>query len=311
MFGKIIEMIVFKRGLPSGKRILASGIFIFGLIVTLFLLNFFYPTSARIAWNKDDYQKSLDKLVEKESHFISDSLPYYQYKRQQDSIRSQLFDESDFGGNSTKTFDMGIKKIDSDKSTEQYYLIIGGYYAKDYFEFYSLHRRNYVEYSIFKEAEGSVRYGEMKKNEIKVKLEQVNDREWQINYPISKATYTIWQAIIVTLSFIFIGLLFMTIVGWPLHLLFLIAKGKAFSNKAILILYTIAYVLLFAGVFRAIVRLALHLYYKARVPYPVTFYYYDDIMSGWDFIMAGLIVLLFAKAFHRGYELQKEQELTI
>ncbi len=298
---------------PDSKKTFTSGLIIFILIVALLLLKFLYPTSSRIAWEKDNYQTRFDKLVEKESWSINDSLPHYQYKRLQDSIRRQLSEENipRGGSGSMSVFDVGVGKIEFQENKVKYYLTVGGYFAKDFFEFYSLHGKNYIEYSVFTKKENDFRVGDFKTAETKFELEQLDQNRWQINYPLSKTQYTVWQAIVIVLSFLAVGLLFMALIGLPLQLLFLIAKGKAFSDKVLIIFYTIASILLCSGIFLAIFRITLHLYYKAQVPYPVTFYYYDDIMNGWSLVIGGLIVLLFAKAFQRGYDLQQEQELTV
>jgi hypothetical protein len=97
----------------------------------------------------------------------------------------------------------------------------------------------------------------------------------------------------------------------PLRFLYLVSKGETFTDEAIGSLHMISWFLLLSGFLYGFNRVVLHLIFMNRVPEPVTFSYYDTLMSGWKFIMAGLIILLLAKAFLKGSQLQKEQELTV
>ena len=307
------KMVFFKkRALLFGKRIFTSRIIIFLVLITLLLLKFFYPTSSRISWNKKDAQSRLEELVDKESVSINDSLPHYQFKRKQDSILAEVSADNFPAGSGMKIFNLGIYDLITKKGERKYYLIVGGYFAKNFFSFYSLHETNFIEYEIpTKTNDAEVQSIETRTIKTNLKLEQLNEREWQIGYPVSRIGYNIGRVVIVVLMIIFFALFFFGIIGMPLKLLFLIAKGKAFSGEAIERFHTIAAILLISGIFLAIIMLALHLFYKAQMPYPVSFYFFDDIMSGWGLVVWGLIVLLFAKAFQHGYELQQEQELTV
>ena len=304
-------MFSYKKWLPVGTRTSSSGIIIFTILVILVTLKIFYPSASRIASFEGDSQREFDKLVEKESSSIDDSLPHYLYKQRQDSIRHELSKYS-LGGNSWHAFDLGVEKLESEKGQKRYYFQIGGYYIKEGFsDFYSLRGKNYIQYTVFTKEEDDVKFGYARTFETDLKLEQRDEREWKVSYPVSKTGYTVWQAILIVLTIIILVLFFGAIIGLPLQLLSLIAQGRAFSEKVIAILYTQARILILAGVLRALLRISLHLYYKAQIPPSVTFYYYDDIMSGWGLIVGGLVALLFAKAFRKGYELEQEQELTV
>lgn len=265
-----------------------------------------------MSWEQQNSQTRFDKLVEKESLLLNDSLPHYQYKKQQDSIRRRLSEENFRVGSSMKVLDVGIEKSQIEKNELRYCVTVGGYFAKDYLAFYSLHGKNYLEYdSAVKTGDPQVQSIETKKIETKLGIEQLDREEWQIHYPVSKTTYTIWQAVIILLNCFAIGLLLFGITFLFIRLLFLIAKGKAFSDEVLRLFYTGAGIFFLAGFIKSGLLIGLHLYYKTQMPYPVTFYFYDDIMSGVKFIIIGLITLLFAKAFQRGRELQQEQDLTV
>lgn len=305
-------MLSFKKRLSLCKGTFTSGIVIFTMIIVLLLLKTFYPSASQIASFRGDSQTEFDKLVEKESSSINDSLPHYLFKQKQDSVRRELFDDYTPSGSSWSAGGLGVEKLEPKKGENKYYLLVDGYFVeRSFWDFYSLHGKNYLEYAVYTKEKDYEQSGDLHTIETNLRIKQLNEKEWQISYPQSKTRYTIWEAIVIVLSFIMIGIFFIAIVGLPIQFLSLIAQGKAFSEKVIVILNTIAAILIFGGILRAILRVSLHLYYKAQMPPSITFYYYDDFMSGWGLIVGGLIALLVATAFKRGYELQQEQELTV
>jgi hypothetical protein len=298
----------------DNKRTLTSGVIIFAVIIVLSLLNFFYPTSSRIAWGKTDSQIQIDKLVDRESTAINDSLPFYQYKRLRDSIKADISEDFFTGlyGSGQSVFNFGTREFKIHNGNTKYYLAVSGYFAKTLFDFYRLHGQNYIEYGIHsKTYDNGTEVSDPKTDTTTLILEQQNDREWQILYPISKTANMVITLIIYTLMFIGFAILYYGILVQPLKILFLIAKGEAFSEEAIARFYNLFYVLLYAGVVISVLRIAFHLYFRTHLPYPLTFYYYDDVMSGSTSFIAALVVLLIAKAFQSGHRLQLEQDLTV
>lgn len=294
------------------KRIISSGVITFILIVLLLLLKFFHPTSSRMATGEDWRKDKLKKPIEKLSSSLNDSLPYYEYKKKQDSIRRELFEDLAVGGNGISVLSLGAEEEKKSNGQEKYFLNVFGYFMRDMFDYYTIHGKNFIEYDIWtKEDKNGTKFGELKTAEINLKIEQQSSREWQVGFPLSRSQYYFVRFIVFVLAFI-MGILFTCVeLFLSLKFLFLIANGKAFTEQGIKCLNIIAAVLIFSAIIQTLIRLGFHLYFKSQVPYPLTFYYYDDIMSGWGLLMAGLIVLLFAKAFRHGYELQEEQDLTV
>jgi hypothetical protein len=54
--------------------------------------------------------------------------------------------------------------------------------------------------------------------------------------------------------------------------------------------------------------------YRSSIPgfrSPVWFSAEADYHLGWPYLLAGCILMIIAKAFYKGYQLQQEQELTV
>jgi hypothetical protein len=60
-----------------------------------------------------------------------------------------------------------------------------------------------------------------------------------------------------------------------------------------------------------IIKIIVHLIFSSQVPEQLYFSYYIALMSGREYIIGGLIILLIAKAFKNGQKLQEEQSLTV
>jgi len=97
----------------------------------------------------------------------------------------------------------------------------------------------------------------------------------------------------------------------PLRFLLLVAKGQAFNDETIGSLHFLAWFLLITGIVIALIKIIFHLFFQSMIPPQIRFSWYDALMNGWEYIIAGLIALLLAKAFLKGSQLQKDSELTV
>lgn len=100
----------------------------------------------------------------------------------------------------------------------------------------------------------------------------------------------------------------------PIKTIILISKGVPFNTSNIKNLHAIAYFLFLN--YLAGVLFRLHIRYTANVNN--TFYEHHKDLDPkvyfslhLEYIIGGILVFIIAKAFKRGYNLQKEQELTI
>ena len=132
-----------------------------------------------------------------------------------------------------------------------------------------------------------------------------------IGIPISYSTFRLLN-ILFTLIFVFFIFSFLYFpIYLPLRCLYNIAKGNPFKASNVRDMYLIASFFIFFFVLQLIVVWLIALVNKQIIPDN----FYLDIKyilntAGYA-VLIGIIVLLIAKAFKRGHDLQKEQELTI
>lgn len=286
-----------------------SNIVIFILLSILVLAYFIYPPRQQTSWSSTT---PIEQLVIREAGSLNRSLPYHQYKQKEDSIRRQISDAyfKSSSHHEIAIFDIGVA-IPKSKS-QQHYLTIDAYHLKGGDMAYSLNEKNYLEYTVWGPEKDGVRSGETKTIETSVKLNQKKNGEYHVAYfPISRNNAMVLKITIIVLMVIFGVVTFYALFYLPLRFLFLVAKGKPFDDESIGILHAIAWFLLATGILSAVLKILFHLIFKSELPPQVHFNYYDAIMSGWGFLVAGLGTLLFAKAFLRAAQLQEEQALTI
>lgn len=101
----------------------------------------------------------------------------------------------------------------------------------------------------------------------------------------------------------------------PVKIIFFIAKGKPFDRNNVKNIHAVAYFLLLLVVFCSVEQ------FIVRVITLISFHR-DPLIEKFPldtliphqcywYLLAGVIVFIIARAFKRGYDLQKEQELTI
>src|SRR5690349_6633759 len=112
-----------------------SGILIFIIILTLVLLKTLYPTSSRLSFEERRPKYRIDWLVTRLSSSINDSLPHYQFKKKEDSIRSRVANENFMSGGSLGAFGFGTGEYKTKAGEQKYFLNVLGYFAKDVFDY--------------------------------------------------------------------------------------------------------------------------------------------------------------------------------
>jgi hypothetical protein len=292
---------------------LTSSIFILNLIGLIFLAKVIHPTSNTHYWyNEPDLVETLTNKVR-----IDDSLPHYQYRKIHDSIAQKIRWENidnSYPGDGWSFLNISATKLTRNNNV-RYYFNIPGYYKVDRSDFYTLGGKNYLNYTEWKTeaTDSTVGYGEIVTKETSMRFIRPNlqEQEYIIGVPLTKSAHSTWRVIIIIFSITLAIVAFYSLILIPFKLLKLIARGEAFNDETIGSLYTIGGFLISIGLILSLTRLGGHLFLSTAIPSVFTYYVYDDFMLNWLFYVIGLIVLLFAKAFQKGYQLQEEQELTV
>jgi hypothetical protein len=129
--------------------------------------------------------------------------------------------------------------------------------------------------------------------------------------PISKKSYLILEKVVWALVIILILFLLYTLYALPAKVLVSIASGQPFTKKNIKRLNITGWVLLISSILPSLVLITIEWIMKDRIPNEIYFPFLLSIFDHKVILIAGLVVLLIANAFKRGYNLQQEQEGTI
>ena len=125
-----------------------------------------------------------------------------------------------------------------------------------------------------------------------------------------------WFFFSIIVGFFFTFFQFFCLFVLPVKIIILISRGKPFDTSNVKNLYAIAtYLVLydFASLIELIIAGKLAVPFNSKIPNIRTWSEaYKVLPPHWKlYLLAGAIVFVIAKAFKRGYDLQKEQELTI
>jgi hypothetical protein len=284
-------------------RKVSSSIWIFVLIAVLLVANNIIGTGRSI----DDSNHWLYRtLTEEAMRNINDSIPAYKYKTIEDSVRNEIAQENSSmisSGSGWGAYSLGTS-TDTYEGKEENFLYFSGYKLKDHFTyFFKNDGKIYMTYDsndVIKTKPSQIKY--------------INDRETdsgEVFIPTSYATIKWLNAFHWIRLFIIILVGFGILINTPFRVLYNIAKGNAFNDENIGRLNIMAWVLIVFGILPGLTSLISYFIIRAQIPNQIQYRFFHSIMYGWGFIVAGLITLLLAKAFQKGYELQEEQELTV
>lgn len=280
-----------------------SSIWIFVLMVVLIVVNNITGTSRSIDLSNHWLYRTLTK---NQMRNVNDSIPAYEYKRIEDSVRNKIALENSSmisSGSGWGAYSLGTSTY-AYEGKEENFLYFSGYKLKDHFTyFFRKDGKIYMEYD--------------SNNLIKTKLSKIkyiNDRETDtgdVFIPVSHTTIKWLNVFHWIRLFIIIIVGFGIVINTPFRVLYNIAKGNAFNDENIGSLHVMAWVLIVFGILPGLTSFVSYLIIRAQISNQIQYRFFHSIMYGWGFIVAGLITLLLAKVFQRGYDLQEEQELTV
>lgn len=303
-------IIMTRRTFSKYKFIIAPILF---LIVIYFLMtnpadNRRYKDEGLVRQIENDlFRSSIDPLNE----------TFFKLKDSLDRVRDWKVHQLRTGGDNISSPFFGVQKIyecDSCNSFDQkkfklefennYFIRLNGYTLKNDAWFFIDKGKYYIRHYPV--------WNTPKEIEVRYSAGYVN-LPWDsaLLIPISRKTYDIMKVLVIVLLVgVLLFSLYITIV-LPVRILYSIATGKPFTKGNIQRLHIIGWVLLGFALLPSLISILIELVLSRKIPNEIYYPFIQSIFDNRAILIAGLIVLLLATAFKRGYQLQKEQDLTI
>jgi len=284
-------------------RKLNSGMLIFGLMVLLILVDCSGRSSVYNPMDTPLYKQLTDRAMAK----VSDSLPAYRYNRIRDSLKVKIVNENTdiiHLGDSRAFASIGTSII-KHEDNEEYFLNFSGYET----EVLNYHfRENGKVYFHYLNASNDIRQEE---SAIRFVREQGEQEKGRVLIPASPGVINTLNFLYPVILLIIVALFYYVLLVTPFRILYNIAKGQAFTDENIGGLHVLAWVLIILGLLPGLISIVSHLIIRSQIPEQIHFAYFKMLMQGRMCMVTGLGILILAKAFLRGAQLQKEQELTV
>ncbi len=282
---------------------LNGSMLIFGFMVLLILVN----CSDHVSVHNPMDPPLLKRLTERAMEKVSDSMPAYRYNRIRDSLKIKIANENtDMTqvGYAMGFFTIGTSII-TYNGNKEYFLNFSGYESEVLNYNFRENGKVYFHYldesNDIKQKEATIRFvrdpKELEKGQVLIPASRGLINTLNFLYPI----------VLLILVAIFYYILFVT----PIRILYNIAKGRVFTDENIGGLHVIAWVLILFGLLPGLISIISHLIIRSQIPEQIQYSYFNMLLLGRMIIATGLGILLLAKAFLRGAQLQKEHELTV
>jgi hypothetical protein len=286
------------------------GWIIFGVMVLVFLCATFYSPENPPS---DNYVSESVTGPEYTSP-LNDSLPHFQYKQIEDSINREKAIDNFFAnssGSGISFSDLGIASYGR-KEQKQYFFTIVGYRLGNFVTIENKKTGTFINYPVWDKIGENSRDGHLENKQISIKYEEAKEpTEGKILLPINKRLGLFIEILFYAVAILMAVFSFYAIIFIPIRFLLQIAKGKAFTEENIGSLYLTAWTLIGFSLLAGFLKVTAHLLAKSQIPEGIDFSIYAAIMKSWKTLVAGLAVLLLAKAFLQGLYLKEEQDLTV
>lgn len=305
------------------KKLLPNLGFALALILIAFIVFqlYFFEISGTSLY----YMESISDTVRYEKYSLNDTMPYRQYKKIKDSIEQEEYKRARInessGGGWTAGF-IGIRTIDdcsfsSNKvqknNCTKYYLLLPNYRLSKNTEFVIGNGKNFIKYVIWDRSKSNPGRGDYARQGHyvykPVRFRFSNNAGLLI--PVTKKQYYLLYPLIVAISIIFLIFLLYIILALPVRVILKISLGMPFDKANIRALYLISFGLIAFPFIILLITFLLHLLFKNYFVSQVELDLSKAFTSHWVMLIIGVIVMLVARAFYKGYKLQEEQKLTI
>jgi hypothetical protein len=285
------------------------GWLIFTSIVLIFIAKTFFPPEVRPGGNFDSESVT---GPEYESP-LNDSMPYYQYRRIEDSLKAIRTQDNFFlqgNGTAFSFATLGIASYGNEKKKEQFFTV-SGYSLENFASVENNLRASILNYPVWDNAAENSRNGHIETKPLNIKYQEGKE-PWggKVLVSIGPGLSTFLTVTLYILAAFFIAA-FLVILYIPFRFFLKLSKGQAFNEENIGGLYLTAWSLISIALLASVISIIGHVSIQSQIPKEISFSYYAAFIKSANILLAGLGVLLLAKAFLQGLRLKEEQDLTI
>jgi hypothetical protein len=252
-----------------------------------------------------------------EPPFLNDSLPHWRYKAITDSFRRvNLSYNNAVHSFSTSTIGYSVfKNARNDKTGDdekEYFLSLGGYRMKPDAHFVIENGKGLVKYAVWDTVKGDYRIGHTATKPTTVRFAKdlvKTDGRGSVLLPLDPGTYRLAKILIWSLFIILTAIFIWAMLVVPVRILTRLGGKNSFNAQNTRGLYIMA-IAAFAIYFIPLLLAGLSkLFFSGLIPPEMHFNWMENIAKGEGWLLAGLVLLLIARAFKRGEELIEEQAL--
>lgn len=299
------------------------------VLVFFLLAQLFFFTKASTVTNYNSETTVISMPPEKPVIPADSLLTYYRFKVITDSLKRKeerqiLKNKGQFSIGMQVGF-IGITRI-NDCDTCSYsngpfklYLVLRGYSLHDPLNtnFYIDSDKNYLQYlkidTVFRSPLGYIQQnGHYEKKQVPFRFSFTElGQPGAVLIPVSEGAYPVYTVLVYVLGTLVLVFLVYVVFGLPILLLIRIARGKVFIEDNIRLLHFVAWTLIIVPFAYVLLQFILKLSFHQYITNDLSLEWLDTLTNSKSSLISGIAVLIFARAFKRGYRLQKEQELTI
>lgn len=196
---------------------------------------------------------------------------------------------------------------------EFHYLVFPGYEIKDDAFFLIHDDRYYIKYVQPSGVDSLPGHYETKEVGIRYVFpnpKMYNSDAGYLLFPISKSSSSILKVILEILGYLFAAIWIIYVVLRPAQTVWDISKGKVFTNKNVRNLHQAALVLFAFAIAPSLLQLIIYVFLKSKIPAEIHLSFLEILSEHNASLIAGIIMLIIARAFARGLTLQKQNLST-
>ena len=295
------------------RRITDTLVFLFVLALFLFI-----PGKSHI----EDHAKNPAPYTG-----LPDSLPHYMHKQAEDSLR-RIENVKDFWlkhwGSGWSFFSIGFLRVAPDisdrhgikdsslKNPGGSFFSIGGYRLDHHTKFLWQKDHPVLQYTVWTDKEGNAWSRHFAKREVAVRFqpEEGNNALGKVLVPIRKNAFLV-EAILIMLNVLSVLFMMYALVIRPVYLLRSLSRGKFFDPRHARDLRRFGWTLVAIAFLPLLLNFIFGLIFRHIIPDELRFPAFQVVAENNHLIAGGLAVLLLARAFKRGYELQVDKDSIV
>lgn len=256
-------------------------------------------------WKKDPKYKVIEDTltnIYSDSNYLKDTAAYLQriqsLKNIQDRILMEQYD---------------IQYANKDQPSKYYFVVNDYKFKNPMSQFFTKNGKNYIAYPVIdkqvKSKEGGIiSNAHFEREATHYKFVATNT----LMFPISKSFYDVLIVGFWIISFLLLIVVTYVFLGFPIGILVNISKGRAFIDQNIHYLKTLLKWAIAFTVLKTLMPFFLYLIFYKSIATHFELANWGSFISQifWSYVFC-FVIFLIKKAFEKGYEMQKNEDLTV